>query len=77
MRSLTTLEGVLVGAILEVVKSVYGLPGAPRAWWTEVTTFLCYMLGSSIPGWVLPSWCGTTIRATLVSCSFPTSMTLW
>ena len=40
VRSLTELDGVPAGAILEVVKSVYGLPGAPRAWWTEVTTFL-------------------------------------
>ena len=26
--------------MLEVVKSVYGLPDAPRAWWDEVTGFL-------------------------------------
>ena len=34
------LEGVPEGSLLEVVKSVYGLPDAPRAWWEEVTSFL-------------------------------------
>ena len=34
------LQGVDEGDILEVVKSVYGLPDAPRAWWEEVITYL-------------------------------------
>ena len=34
------LKGVSSGDILEVFKSVYGLPDAPRAWWEEVTGFL-------------------------------------
>ncbi len=34
------LAGVDEGDILEVLKSVYGLPDAPRAWWEEVTGFL-------------------------------------
>ena len=34
------LDGVPEGSLLEVVKSVYGLPDAPRAWWEEVTKFL-------------------------------------
>ena len=34
------LEGVEPGSLLEVVKSVYGLPDAPRAWWEELTEFL-------------------------------------
>ena len=33
------LQGVDPGDILEVIKSVYGLPDAPRAWWEEVTKF--------------------------------------
>ena len=31
------LSGVAAGDILEVIKSVYGLPDAPRAWWEEFT----------------------------------------
>ena len=34
------LAGVSWGDLLEVLKSVYGLPDAPRAWWEEVTGFL-------------------------------------
>ena len=34
------LEKVPPGALLEVVKSVYGLPDAPRAWWEELTGYL-------------------------------------
>ena len=34
------LRGVSPGDLLEVLKSVYGLPDAPRAWWEEVTGFL-------------------------------------
>ena len=34
------LAGVDEGDLLEVIKSVYGLPDAPRAWWEEVTGFL-------------------------------------
>ena len=30
----------LDGALLEVIKSVYGLPDAPRAWWEELTKYL-------------------------------------
>ena len=33
------LEGVEEGVLLEVVKSVYGLPDAPRAWYEELTSF--------------------------------------
>ena len=32
-KSLGTFEGLPHGALLEVIKSVYGLPDAPRAWW--------------------------------------------
>jgi len=34
------LSGVGFGALLEVLKSVYGLPDAPRAWWDEIVGFL-------------------------------------
>jgi hypothetical protein len=34
------LEGVEEGCLLRVLKSVYGLPDAPRAWWKEITQFL-------------------------------------
>ena len=34
------LPGVALGLLLEVLKSVYGLPDAPRAWWDEITAFL-------------------------------------
>ena len=34
------LVGVVLGSLLKVIKSVYGLPDAPRAWWEEVTAFL-------------------------------------
>jgi len=34
------LAGVDWNDLLEVLKSVYGLPDAPRAWWEEVTGFL-------------------------------------
>jgi len=34
------LAGVDPGDLLEVLKSVYGLPDAPRAWWEEVTGYL-------------------------------------
>jgi len=34
------LAGVDPGDLLEVLKSVYGLPDAPRAWWEEVTGHL-------------------------------------
>ena len=34
------LKGAGPGDILEVFKSVYGLPDAPRAWWEEVTGYL-------------------------------------
>ena len=34
------LEGVDEGDLLQAIKSVYGLPDAPRAWWQEVTGFL-------------------------------------
>ena len=39
------LEGVQAGSLLEVIKSVYGLPDAPRAWWEELTTYLIRDLG--------------------------------
>ena len=34
------LDGVEERDILEVLKSVYGLPDAPRAWYEELTAFL-------------------------------------
>ena len=34
------LPGVPQGALLEVVRSVYGLPDAPLAWWEELSGFL-------------------------------------
>ena len=34
------LPGVPEGCLLEVLRSVYGLPDAPRAWWEEFTGFL-------------------------------------
>ena len=34
------MKGVPPGCLLEVVRSVYGLPDAPRAWWEEITAFL-------------------------------------
>ncbi len=34
------MKGVNKGDILEVLKSVYGLPDAPRAWWEEVTGYV-------------------------------------
>ena len=39
------LATVPPGALLEVIKSVYGLPDAPRAWWEELTKFLTDVLG--------------------------------
>ena len=44
-RMIGKLEGVEEGALFEVVKSVYGLPDAPRAWWNELTSFLTKELG--------------------------------
>ena len=37
--------GVPEGCLLEVVKSVYGLPDAPRAWFEELTGYLVEHLG--------------------------------
>ena len=34
------LDGASRGALLEVKKSIYGLPDAPRAWWEELTGYL-------------------------------------
>ena len=39
------LEGVQEGCLLEVAKSVYGLPDAPRAWFEELTGYLVEHLG--------------------------------
>ena len=41
----TARWGVKPGDLLEVVKSVYGLPDAPRAWWEATTSFLRDVLG--------------------------------
>jgi hypothetical protein len=37
------LEGVPAGSLLRVRKSVYGLPGAPRAWYEELIEALSGM----------------------------------
>ena len=34
------LAGVESGSLLEVTKSVYGLPDAPRAWWEELIGYM-------------------------------------
>ena len=34
------LPGVPQGSLLEVIRSVYGLPDAPRAWWEELSGFM-------------------------------------
>jgi hypothetical protein len=39
------LEGVGPRCLLEVIKSVYGLPDAPRAWFEELTEYLIKDLG--------------------------------
>jgi len=45
------LKGVDQGDLLEVLKSVYGLPDAPRAWWEEVTGYL-RSVGFQQPEWM-------------------------
>ena len=34
------LDGVPPGCLIKVIKFVYGLPDAPRAWWNKFTGFL-------------------------------------
>ena len=36
-KYLGVFQGLPIGALFEVIKSVYGLPDAPQVWWEEVT----------------------------------------
>ena len=54
------LPGIEKGALIEIVKGVFGLPDSPRGWWKELRDTVQETHGN-LSNWTLPSSACVTV----------------